>query len=226
MLMTKKELRMTELITVNHAANFEQLIFQVRGIQAARVVTDTNGAIDEIHVVGSPGRTPKQIVRDIESILYVRGGVRLDHRKVSLVQLADTPAPRTPLRVMLRHVRQEMGALGPKITVTLGLNDRTIEGIREGTAHTESALIQTAAAATVAALDQLIGAAGELQLELSVQQELGNLPICLSHLTLSTDQRFETLLGVSVIRNDITGAAARSVLDAVNRRLHWLLGIE
>jgi hypothetical protein len=216
----------TELITVNQAAHFEQLIFQVRGIQAARVVTDTHGAIDEIHVVGSPGRTPKQIVRDIESILYVRGGVRLDHRKVSLVQLADTPAPRPALRVMLRHVRQEMGALGPKITVALGLNDQHIEGVSEGEAYTEAVQIQTAAAATVTALGKLIGAAGELQLELIVQQELGNLPICLSHLTLSTDQRLETLLGVSVVRNDITGAAARSVLDAVNRRLHWLLGIE
>src|SRR5690242_18490706 len=68
----------------------EALIGQVRGVIAVRVVRDAQDQIDEIHVVGSPGRSAKQMVRDVESILYVRGGLRVDHRKISLVQIAET----------------------------------------------------------------------------------------------------------------------------------------
>lgn len=208
------------------AATYEQLIFQVRGIQAARVVTDTSGEINEVHVVGSPTRAPKQMVRDIESILYVRGGVRLDHRKVSLVQLSDSPPPRATIRLQLRDVVQQRGEKGSRITVSLTLGERAVDGACEVEQETDFDLIQAAAGATVRALGVLIGGAGELQLELAVRQSLGALPVCLSHVTLSTDNGIETLLGISAIRHDLAGAAARSVLDAVNRRLHLLLGVD
>lgn len=221
----RKDAPVTDQPNPDRAAAYEQLIFQVRGIQAARVVTDTSGEINEVHVVGSPSRAPKQMVRDIESILYVRGGVRLDHRKVSLVQLTDAPAPRPAARLHLRSVTHEQGAHRHQVMVTLTLGERCIAGECPVEAEAEEAILQGAAAAMVQALGQLIGTAGELQLERIVRQSLGELPVCLSHLTLSTESGLETLLGISVIRHDVAGAAARSVLDAVNRRLDWLLSL-
>jgi hypothetical protein len=217
---------MTDNRIADRSAAFEQLIFQVRGIQAARVVTDSSGQIDEVHVVGSPSRSPKQMVRDIESILYVRGGIRLDHRKVSLVQLTDSPPPRATVRLQLRSVAQDRSPHGPQTTVTLALGERAVEGVCLVEQESEEHVIRAAAGATVLALGQLIGPGGELHLEQVMRQPFGALPVCLSHLTLSTDRGIETLLGISVIRNDAAGAAARSVLDAVNRRINWLLGIE
>lgn len=216
---------MTQQQHTDLAATFEQLIFQVRGIQAARVITDTSGAINEVHVVGLPDRTPKQMVRDIESILYVRGGVRLDHRKVSLVQLADTPR-RPVTRLQLRKVAQENGPHGPQIAVTLALHERCVEGVSVVEHEAGGDLMCAAAHATVQALHQLIGQAGELQLEQVVRQPLGALQICLSHLSLSIDGGLETLLGVSVVGDDEAISAVRSVLDAVNRRLQWLLSLD
>lgn len=215
---------MIEQAVVDRSAAFEEIIQRVRGIQAVRVVTDPNGEIDEVHVVGSPSRTPKQIVRDIESILYLQGGVRMDHRKVSLVQLAEAPTPPAPVRLQLRSVAQGPGLNGLEVRVLLALNEREFEGA-SAVEPGEPGLLRAAAVATVQALGRLISTAGELQLEQIERQSLGSLPVCLSHITLSTDRGIEILLGISVIQSDVASAAARSVLDAVNRRVNMILGI-
>lgn len=214
---------MIEYIAGNRAAAFERLIVQVRGVQAARVVTTPSGEIDEVHVVGSQGRSPKQMVRDIESILYLQGGVRVDHRKVSLVQLADAAPARRPARLRLHAVSADQGPQGLEIRTTLGYNDRQIEGSCAVSRPAEEGVICAAAAATLGALRQLIGTQGELQLERAERHLFGALPVCLAHITLATDRGLEVLLGMSVIQGDPAGAAARAVLDAVNRRIDLLL---
>jgi acyl-CoA hydrolase len=77
--------------------------------------------------------------------------------------------------------------------------------------------------ATIAALDQLVGLHSQLRLENLQRQVFGQIEVYLSHLSLVTDDGIETLLGVSVVRDDELTAAARAVLDAVNRRLQRLL---
>src|SRR6476661_6527134 len=90
-------------------AKIEELLGQVRGVLAVRVVTDEQGQIDELHVVGSPGRSAKQMVRDVESLLYVRGGVRIDHRKISLVQIAESAIQPAQVRVRLLEITRTTG---------------------------------------------------------------------------------------------------------------------
>ena len=85
-------------------AKIEELVGQVRGVMAVRVVQDEQGQIDELHIVGSPSRSAKQMVRDVESLLYVRGGVRLDHRKISLVQVAETSIQPAAVRVQMLNI--------------------------------------------------------------------------------------------------------------------------
>lgn len=201
-------------------AGLEQLIYLVRGIQAARVVTSENGTIDEIHVVGLPGRSAKQMVRDIESILYVRGGVRLDHRKVSVVQLDEGSAQRQAPRVLLLGVRREQGA--EQVAVTLGLRGRKAVGVC-ATSEDEAETLLAVAHATIKAIDELVGAGAGLQIEQIALQRFGTLEVCLSHLSLATDSGLETLLGISMLREDVVTTTARSVLDAINRPLLRLL---
>src|SRR5436190_23652714 len=88
-------------------AKIEELLSQVRGVLAVRVVLDAQGQIDELHVVGSPGRSAKQMVRDVESIVYVQGGVRIDHRKISLVQIAESIIQPALVRVLLLDIERD-----------------------------------------------------------------------------------------------------------------------
>src|SRR5690242_14798752 len=112
----------------------EDLIRKVRGVMAVRVVQNNQNQIDEIHAVGSPGRSAKQMVRDIESMLYVRGGIRLDHRKISLVQIADVGMPVATVRVQLLEVAQGDDTHASAMTVTIGVGDRRIQGLAQARA--------------------------------------------------------------------------------------------
>src|SRR5512143_1261254 len=68
-------------------AEIEQALSQVAEIRAARIVSSEDGLIQEIHVLALPSKSPKQLVRDIESTIMARFGIPIDHKKVSIAQL-------------------------------------------------------------------------------------------------------------------------------------------
>jgi hypothetical protein len=85
----------------------EEALSQVAEIRAARIVSSDEGVIQEIHVLALPSKSPKQLVRDIESTIMAQFGITIDHKKVSIaqlgresVQMADevTGAPTGPPR--------------------------------------------------------------------------------------------------------------------------------
>ena len=77
-------------------AEIEQALGQVADIRAARVVSSDDGVIQEIHVLASPTKSPKQLVRDIESTIMAQFGIPIDHRTVSIAQLGRDSEPRDP----------------------------------------------------------------------------------------------------------------------------------
>ncbi|MFO7170689.1 MAG: hypothetical protein DIU80_021885 [Chloroflexota bacterium] len=213
---------MTHQTSQSDGAAIEQLVRQVRGVQAVRVVHDSQGQIDELHVVGTPERSAKAIVRDIESILLVRGGIRINHRKVSLVQIPENPALAGGARLQLLDVVQVEGDGQPGVGVLLGNGDQQLRGSAAplGGDETQEQLVGRA---TLDALAQLVGARGRFQLERIERRHFGEVEICLAHVSLLAEDALETLLGVSIVRGDTLRAPARAVLDAVNRRLPSLV---
>ncbi|MEO5509308.1 MAG: hypothetical protein ABIV28_00770 [Longimicrobiales bacterium] len=71
-------------------ADIEQLLSGLAGVISARVVTNANGRLDEIHVLASDRLHPKQIVRNVESALSAGFGITVDRR---IVSIAQTNAP-------------------------------------------------------------------------------------------------------------------------------------
>jgi hypothetical protein len=80
--------------------DLEEALSRIQGVTAASVTTLADGQPTEIHVLASPDRHAKQIVRDVQSLAMAQFGLDLDHRIVSVVQLdpvvvaaAVAPAP-------------------------------------------------------------------------------------------------------------------------------------
>ena len=72
-----------------HLAKLEQDLLRVPGVRSARVIgTDVPS---EIHIVTTSKRSPKQVVRDVQSLAAAGFGIPIDHRIVSVVQLDDAP---------------------------------------------------------------------------------------------------------------------------------------
>jgi hypothetical protein len=214
---------MTEQHSAPDTAELERLVQQVRGVQAVRIVVDSQGQIDELHVVGTPDRSAKAIVRDIESILYVRGRVRLNHRKISLVQVPESATLAFGSRVQLVSVARAVAGSGPAVSVVLAVGDQRYSGAASDGAVDEPDE-QLVGRATIDALGQITAERGRFQIERVQRQPLGELDVCLAHVSLTVEDALETLLGVSIVRGDPLVSAARAVLDAVNRRLPSLVG--
>lgn len=201
----------------------ERLVAQVRGVLAVRVVADEQDQISELHVVGTPDRSPKAMVRDIESLLFVRGGLRLNHRKISLVQLDETLIQPDRARVQLLTIESGADADGQKVSVVLGLGDQRFTGTGSRRPNDDGQPLQLAGYATLHAVHQIVRQRDRFRLEQVARQPFGVIDVCLAHLTLETDEGVETFVGVSIVRDDELGAAARSILDAINRRVARLL---
>src|SRR5947209_17357423 len=68
----------------------EREICRLPDVSIARLVAEGDGRVSEVHVVAHPGKHPKQIVRDIQSIALASFGLELDRRIVSVVQLGGS----------------------------------------------------------------------------------------------------------------------------------------
>jgi hypothetical protein len=106
------------------------------------------------------------------------------------------------------------------------MDEQRVQGVGRSRPDQDDQSVQLAGYATIHALDQLIGARGQFRLENLERQPFGQLEVFLTHLSLTTDDGMETLLGISVVRDDDPAAVVRAILDAVNRRLQRLLGGE
>lgn len=72
----------------------EEDLRKIPGITHARVVGEEKPR--EIHIVASPQRSPKQLVRDVQSLAAARFGMPIDHRIVSIVRLDEAEAVPPP----------------------------------------------------------------------------------------------------------------------------------
>lgn len=196
----------------------EGAINQVQGVVANRVVPGDKCGLSEIHVMASTERAPKQIVRDIESLLFVKFGFRVDYRKISLVQLGEEQIlPLGLSRLKLVSVHCQAGSAGAEAEVQIGSREGLHVGLAEGEGIEEAELV---AQATLKALQQVVGAKAELTLRGVERFDLRGRKIIVVQVSSLFPAGEENLLGVSFIGGEgEMEASARAALDAVNRRL-------
>ncbi len=70
-------------------SEIERAIGELTHVRSARVVTDERGQIAEVHVVASDEHPAKQVARDVGTLLMAKLDIPLDHRKISVAQVAE-----------------------------------------------------------------------------------------------------------------------------------------
>ncbi len=87
----------------------ESLVTGIKEVDDCRIVLDEHGDISEIHVIAATERHPRLIARDVDTILKVRGGVDVDHRKiqVAVIDAQSEPDPE-PLPVEEKPFEEEL----------------------------------------------------------------------------------------------------------------------
>lgn len=198
--------------------DLERAINQLDGVISARVLT-TGTEIDEIHVLAPLDRTPKKIVRNIESLLLVTFGIRVDHRRISVVQ---TERKQTAEPMVARLRIEAIENLTPPdhrhgVRVRVRAAETIITGM--GYAREDESELHSSSRAVISAIEQMLNTAGVLALDHLQVLELRDRKVVIVIVNWLFSGQEELLAGASVARDDLVEAAARATLDAMNRKL-------
>jgi len=201
----------------------ESEIARLPEIVACRIVADPLGRPLEVHALAHPGKHPKQVVRDIQSVALASFGLEIDRRIVSVVQLGPTSAGDPDVPVPLSRIA--VGAIqsqleGRRATIRVGLASGGIEatGFAEGSIAAAIRL-RLVATATLDALRQLHSWAEAVDVEDASVDVVGSQEVVVVSLIHVDPPNEFQLVGTALARQAPDVATVRAVLDAVNRRI-------
>lgn len=211
------------------ADDIEAALAQVGEIKAARVVVGMDGQIAEVHVLALPTKTPKQLVRDIESTLMARFGIPIDHRKISVAQLgreslADHPDQARPTAVRPRvvSINASVSGMQAAASVTLEIAGAEYVGMSSGPAS-QTGRYRYVALATLDAVSQYITeGATTFALEDVALEQLGRERVAVACISLVTPFGEQSFSGSALVRQNESDSIVRATLDAINRRIGLL----
>jgi hypothetical protein len=221
----------------------EDALRQIPGVRAASVVTGPDAQPTEIHVLADRLKPAKQVVRDIQSLAMARYDLDIDHRIVSVVQIDDAEAPALRLAVTPVDPDEAIDVTDAATTPAVEASPRPlVDTVVVRTSHTEAEVTVTlafggdvfvgsasgssaiasrprlVARATLDALGELLGTPADV--EHATVIPVGSRAVAVSVLQVQVPRTGEQVLsGSAIVRGDEADAVARSVLDALNRRL-------
>lgn len=214
------------------SSEIDRLLETLSGVVRARVRPSPDGDnLAEIHILSDGTVAPKQIVRNIETLLQTAFDLKIDHRVVSIAVLkegaemartgevpaAAEPQPAPLPRVVFRSLRVvQEDAYKCTAHVELELGDVIFEGSHRDT-NTPRARIYASARAVIEALEYL--SEKEIALYLAGLESLRvfQRDVIVAVIEGRRHLQHVRMLGAAVIEDDPHEAAVRAVLDAVNR---------
>lgn len=196
----------------------EHVIRQLRDVLSARVVVDKTGAIQEIHVLVSSNRSPKQVVRDVESALLASHGIIVDHRKISVAQMQGTLLRSVRNRLRVADVELTINGTKAEATVHLQRGSETFTGQAAGQGSQANQL-RLIASATVRAVEQACRMTDQIVVEdINPNVMVAGRQIVVAVVNMLSQYGEDVLTGSALVRSDVNRAVVNAVLDALNRR--------
>ncbi|HBQ64816.1 MAG TPA: hypothetical protein DD727_07845 [Clostridiales bacterium] len=203
--------------TLRMEDGLEKYINKVSGVLSSKIVKDENGRIIEVHVLSDYSRSPKQIVRDIQSCVAAVFGFQLEYRTISVAQI-DSGLKSKNSRLQLKNMQIQSEGSRLMVKTQLGLGDGMYEGTASGMSGPRARYV-VAASACVSAVHAYLGS--DMIFIVSDVQKLsiaGADSFCVA-LNYCFDGNQGMLVGASVQKEDEYRSVVKATLDAVNRIL-------
>lgn len=199
----------------------EQIV-HLEGVISAKILRDEAGEIDEIHIVAHKNRNPKNLVRDIETLVQVNMDKEIDHKKISIAQVNITSDNSANQRIQLVAINRLYNQPICEVHLRFGKQDfcERYEGEVQET-------IPTLIAQTMSKTLQTI-LPGQIRLEIKNIFLTGNnneiMVMELYWITLEDGRVVrEPLIGTAYIKDELTLASGQAFLDAVNRKIQLMI---
>lgn len=197
----------------------------VPGVAGADLEPDTDGGLGLLRLALVDGADEVQVAAEVGRLLRERFGLGVDADRVQLLEdTVDLPEQRDAVSGRPAIARMQLVSSGLEVTaiVTLRHAEQAWEGQSRATA-TQVGVQRAVAAATLRALEDMLGARVRFELEDVEVSVNGRQRTALVSLLMLTAVGTERLTGAATVREDLRQACIRATLDAANRRLEPLL---
>lgn len=198
----------------------ENALCQISEVDAVRIVNEDNNLISELHVLSSGQKAPRQLVRDIESLLITRFGIAIDHKKISIAHINNSQNTRAHNlnRLRISNINIDVKDFEAAVEVKLTQNESQCAGVVKGPASKNGRLRLVA----LATLDAVLKSAATdfgLALEHISVIHAGSVQVAVACVTVMTKVGEITHSGSAIVKGNESDAVAKAALDAINRYL-------
>lgn len=200
--------------------DFEVLINKIPGVISSRLVMEEQ-RITELHILSNFSRTPKQIIRDIQSALMAGYDMELDHKVISVAQIEDGRVSKRSFRLRLKHIDLSMEDNKLTTTVYLCKGNKEYTGSASGGGSVQNRY-RLVAEATLCAVNDFLGTDTIFILSDVLVLTTASGRAFTVVITDISGAGERSLIGSAMVQQDEHQAVVKAALDAVNRRLDKL----
>jgi len=195
---------------------FQEMINKVNGVISTKIIHEDND-IQEMHILANTLRAPKQIVRDIESILLTTFDYRIDRKVISIAQI-ETEDIDPIKRIKFGGIDLEVQSNILECRVKLLYEEQeffvTQVGIK--TAANRKKIV---AKATIDAVEKILGQTFIFDVQDIISSTNRDITFISVLVNMVINETEETMVGSAIVKNDINEAIAKATLSAINRRV-------
>lgn len=195
----------------------EMFISQVKSVISCKIVAN-NDIIEEIHILSNTERNPKQISRDIQTVLMSKFGLDIDYKKISIAQIYEKPTINKDFRLKLKSINFTTLETMAEVKVVLESDDGEYEG-KDCGINTIMNSQRLLSSATLKAVENFLGTKGHFALEDVGVMNIAHREIVVTAINFIANSNEQLLSGCAFINKDIREAVVKSTLDAINRRI-------
>ena len=199
----------------------ERLLRRLPDVKAVKLVINDRHLIDQIHVITGFSLMPKQVVRNIESALMAKWDIRVDHRRISVAQIAGDDPQFIESRLKLVSVETYSDMETGRFRATVRLADKaTVLPATVEQPNTVSGRLRAVAEATLQSAMQFLRTDLQFALDEARPLTVAGVPAVVVLVTPVYPDEVEPPISGAVFVEDESPyvAASRAALDAVNRR--------
>ena len=195
---------------------FKDMINKINGVISTKIVHQ-DGNIQEIHILANTLRAPKQIVRDIESILLTSFDYRIDRKVISIAQI-DTEDSDPIKRIELGGISLDVQAntLECKVKLIYEEEEFFVSQVGIKTIANRKRIV---AKATVDAIEKILGQVFIFDIQDIITSTNRDITFISVLVNMVINETEETMVGSAIVGDDINEAIAKATLAAVNRRV-------
>lgn len=196
--------------------SFEKMINKINGIISTKIIHQDNN-IQEMHILANNLRAPKQIVRDIESILLTSFDYRVDRKVISIAQI-ETDDYDSIKRIKFGGI--SLDAQGNMLECEVKL---LYEGeeffVKQVGIKTIANRKKIVAKATIDAVEKILEQVFVFDVQEVISTTNRDITFISVLVNMVIDDSEETMVGAAIVKDDINEAIVKATLAAINRRV-------